>query len=307
MSLKSKIFDCAAGFNRSSTKPIFIIGHGRSGTTWVGDTFEKHERVLHYNEPARYGFKDKERQYDNFLAYTTNNETAGYIKERLDAAMGGYFLADSAVWLSDRQKVKLRLMGDYRLVIKEVATIMCMEWVYRTYSPDVLILYRHPCSVALSEKERDIDAELSRKILLSKDELFRDHLEPYRALIERAKRPYEVYGAVYGARNRVLANFAEKYKIKNVLLYEDLATDPIAKFSEVFGWFGLEYTEDIKTYVQENSSSSKQGFYTTTKISAAHRERWKQKMTAAEASQVAEFVLPFQLPCYDRAEDFLIS
>lgn len=306
MSLKSSLFDLAAKLNSPTHKPLFIIGHGRSGTTWVGDTFAQHQSVLYYNEPTRFGFKEKERKYGNFLSYVADSANADYFKDRLDASMGGFFLTDSAVWFKENAKIKRRLTGKYRVVIKDVATIMSIEWVYRTYSPDVLIIYRHPCSVALSEIERDIDIDLTKRILLGNKQLFNDHLEPYRSLIEKAQKPYEVYAAVYGARNKVLTNFEAKHKIKQVLLYEDLASDPIKVFPEIFSWYGLDFPEQLKTYVSENTSNSKEGFYTTTKKSSDHKERWKRKMSAEEAEQVAEFILPYQLPYYNKPEDFKI-
>jgi hypothetical protein len=300
-------FDRLCGFKPASHKPLFIVGHGRSGTTWVGRTFSQHPGVLYYNEPCHFGHRSAEERYENFFSYVTANGHAGPYKRHLDAAMSGRSLRKSAEWLMDHRKVGRRLLGPYRVVVKEVATIMSVDWIRSEYAPDFLVLFRHPCAVALSELQQGIDVEMSKRKLLGLTRLFADHLGPYETLIRKAVRPYEIFGAVYGARNRILANFVERHRIETVLLYEELSRDPLQVFARLFGSFGLDMPQEVKTYVSSTTSTEIGGLYGTTKDSAAHIARWKQVLTAEEALQVRDFVLPFGLPWYGKADEYLLS
>jgi hypothetical protein len=300
-------FDGIAAWNRPREKPLFIVGHGRSGTTWVGRTFSRHPLVLYYNEPCHFGHESKDGLYSNFMTYVRTNEDAGLFKRHLDTAMSGRLLWKSAEWARQRGKVLRRLSGPYRIVIKEVASLMSLEWVRRQYAPEFLVLYRHPCSIALSEVERGIDGAYSRDKLLGLTALFADHLHPYEAVIRKARRPYELFGAIYGARNRILANFVERHGIDAVFLYENLCTSPSDRFRELFERYGLDLPADVASYIAKHTTTEEPGEYNTTKDSLAHMEKWKRILTQEEAFQVRDFVLPFGLPYYDDPADYLLT
>ena len=58
--------------------------------------------------------------------------------------------------------------------------------------------------------------------ILKQPSLMDDHLNPYLTVLEKAKTPYEIFGAVWGARNRVITNLLPKYPEWKIVYYEDL-------------------------------------------------------------------------------------
>ncbi|MGD8307147.1 MAG: hypothetical protein PVF17_10875, partial [Ignavibacteria bacterium] len=132
---------------RVRNKPIFITGHGRSGTTWIGDTFKQAPGALYYVEPCNPKVV-KTGNYSHWFRYVPADSNDSYFESCLDPAFKGLIAAGST-WLKQPYR---RFLTGKRVIIKEVAALLLLEWVYKRYQPDVLFVFRHPCAVALSEK-----------------------------------------------------------------------------------------------------------------------------------------------------------
>ena len=108
----------------------------------------------------------------------------------------------SSVWFRDKNKLFTRLNPEHRIIIKDVASVMNIEWLSLNYPSDILFVLRHPCSVALSEYERNIDGKRSLEYLLENRNLYTLFNEEEKKLLEKAKEPFEYYGLIWSIRNK---------------------------------------------------------------------------------------------------------
>jgi hypothetical protein len=283
-----------------SNKAIFITGHGRSGTTWIGSTFGQAPGALYYNEPCNQP-KVRGGDYSAWFRYVPPDGNDLFFEECLNAALKG-FISVRAHWLI--QRPYRRLLPSYSIVIKEVASFMSIEWVYKRYKPEVLIVVRHPCAVALSEKVKNTPVERPITEILKQTRLIEDHLEPYVAIMKKAKTPYEIYGAVWGARNKVVANLMPHYPEWKILFYENLCENPPDCFRKLFDHFKLPWTNKVQRFITQTTTEEESGTYSIRRVTEKQVDQWKSTMSKYEIEQVRRFVEPFNLPFYNQKTDW---
>jgi hypothetical protein len=277
-----------------SARPILVVGHGRSGTTWVGEVLGMSQGGLYYHEPfATRQSGDVDIDYWFHYIPPGASDPSG-LEPALDPAFAGLRCAGRR-W---QHPSWTRLLPGYRVVVKEVAALMSVEWIARRYRPKVVIVVRHPCPVILSELEQGTSPEDSIMALLRQRELFRDHLEPWRRSIEAASTPFEKLAAVWAARHRVIANAINRNRDWLVLSYEPLCLDPQKVFRWITYRLGLVWTCDLENYVEYTSSRNVPGHYKSVRISRLQPEKWKARITATEAESVRKMVERFRLPFY---------
>jgi len=281
-------------------KTIFITGHGRSGTTWIGNVFRKSPKVLYNNEPCN-PEKVKGGDYSSWFRYVRHDGNDPFFKNCLDSAFKG-LITYRTPWL--RQKPYRRLLPGYRLVIKEVASFMSIEWIYKRYRPEILAVVRHPCAVALSEKKKRTSVVRSIEEIVKQSDLVKCHLRPYLEVMEKAKRPYEIYGAIWGARNRVMADLIPNYPEWKIIFYEDICKNPLSCFRQLFHHFCLDWSGRVEKFIEQTTTKEKPGTYSISRTTGKQINKWKSEMSRFEIEQVRNFVEPFNLPFYNLESDW---
>jgi len=279
-------------------RPILVCGHARSGTSWILRTLGRAPEALVYPEP----FLSTCGETPATLAgYVPTGASAPGVAEQLDAAFAG-LITTHRHWRAKSPKLARRILGGFRVVIKEVATLMYIEWVAERYDPVVLIPVRHPCPVVLSQLDRGNYAPGWLNAMLGNERLMADHLEPFRAIMEGATSPLEATAAQWAGLNRVMATQLERHPDWLVVPYEPLARDPIGGFRALYDLVGLRWTRGVQRYVTRNTTTPDDDRYTTTRVSADRIDAWRQTMTVDEVARVRAIVEPFDLPWY-RADE----
>lgn len=276
-------------------KPLLIIGHGRSGTSWVGAIISSSKLVQYYYEPCNPELQGI-RDFDLWFRYLRPGEEDDVFTPALDAAFGG--LSSPGSHRNGPQRSRCRI------VVKEVAPVMSLSWLIDRYDPDVLVIVRHPGAVILSELNKGTPVRKSKKALLHQDTLFADHLNPYRQQIERAQSPHEILGVVWGARHRVILNalaYRERWKI---VYYEDLCFYPLREYRKIFTDFRLNWDDRVARGVAEHSSTHEPGIYSVKRVSAQQVNQWRQKIAPPELVRIKEIIDPFDLPFYRDPRDW---
>lgn len=280
-------------------RSIFITGHGRSGNSWIGSTFAQAQGILYYDEPCN-PKAVRGGDYSYWFKYIQPDGKDPYFEGNLDRAFKG-LITYGKRWLKQPYR---RFLPGYRIVITEVASLMLLEWVYKRYQPEILFVLRHPCAIALSEKNKNTPLERPIKEILKQPELMTDHLNPYLTTMEKAKKPFEIYGALWAARNRVIADLIPKYPEWRVVFYEDLCNDPTGHFRGLFDHFNLKWTDKVQKYINQSTTEEKPGKYSTYRITKNQIDKWKREMTRDNIDQVRRFVEPFNLPFYNKESDW---
>lgn len=280
-------------------RPILISGHGRSGTTWVGSVVSAARRVLYYFEPC-HPYHTGQEDFSVWFKYQRPGQRDVYLESIFDPVFQGT-VASSRRW--DRADWH-RLIPGYRVVVKDVATFLALGWLSERYQPHVLVVIRHPCPVILSELRQGTSAAQSHKTLLAQQDLIEDHLGPYCNLLRSASTPYEVLGAIWGARHRVLVNLMIEHPAWHVVLYEDLCARPVETFQQLFADLHLSWTAAMQEYIVASSTTQTPGMYTTKRVSAVQPVRWKYQMDQSQVEAVRRYVESFELPFYASSNDW---
>ncbi|NEO11841.1 MULTISPECIES: sulfotransferase [Moorena] len=273
-------------------RPILILGHGRSGTSWVGKTLSTANRAIYYYEPCNLDITGKGNM-DTWFRYTRPGERDDLLENAFDNVFkdlpfgGGWY---RGFWA--------RALPNYQIIVKDVASLMSIEWVFKRYNPKLLVIVRHPCPTVLSEINKETPAELSRDTLLHQSSLFQDHLEPYRSVIEAAKTPIEIFSAIWAARHRVVADALSRNPEWLLIFYEELCLDPIGKFKELFEQFELPWNRRVENHVLQSSTNNIPGRYSKVRISNQQINKWKQTMNQSEVEVVRNYVKLSDLPFY---------
>jgi hypothetical protein len=275
---------------------LLIIGEGRSGTTWIGQTFSQSPDVLYYVEPCN----PDNNEHGNPTAWTnyvSPGERDWYYEHYLKSAFQG-LISPGQTW--SRQNFRRRLYPGYRFVIKEVATFMSLEWVYHNFDPNVLVVLRHPCGVALSNLERNAHLEEQSRLKLLKQNtaLVSAHLKPYMETIEKAQTPLEVSSVIWAIRNRVFADIYEQHSNWHLLYYEDLCESPKSTFRSLFERFDIPWSEAVDQFITQKTSSEEPGTFSTGRITQKQIDKWRRRLSSDEVGQVYSMVAPFNLPFY---------
>ena len=133
-------------FNGMSKKVIWVVGDGRSGTTWVSNVINYHHRYRFMFEPFHPKFVGpakkfklfhylRPEQHNNFFHNFAQSVFTGQLQHRrVDRYNRSYFFRG--------------------LLIKDIFANLLLKWVDVQF-PTVrkVLILRHPCAVAVS-KER---------------------------------------------------------------------------------------------------------------------------------------------------------
>lgn len=277
---------------QAGRRPILILGHGRSGTTWVGNVLATGRRVLYTFEP---GSPTANQPFSNWFAYARPGQASPTLQQAFDPAFQG--LPGRRNW---QRAFIHRLIPGYQLIIKDVAGLMAAEWLQERYRPAMLLVIRHPCPTILSELAQGTDPLKSKATLLAQSQLFEDHLQPYRPVIEAATTPHEILAALWAARYRVIANALPRHPDWKIVYYERLCEEPVAAFHQLFSHFRLPWSDRNANFIWQSSTTTAPGLYSGKRVSRHQLDKWKEKLTPAEIAAIFRVIQPFQLPFYPR-------
>jgi hypothetical protein len=269
-----------------------LIGHGRSGTSWIASTLAKSPELIYYNEPCN---PDRwpDAEFDAWFFHAEPGTECPYLERAYTGAVRG-LLVPGRAW--QRPDLARRILGSPRVLVKGVASVMAAGWLQQRYDAKMVSVYRHPCAVALSEHERDVDPSGSRAALLDSPTMWTGRYSSFRGRLEEATEPFEIYGAVWGLRNRVLLDAQEASEDWVTLHYEELARHPLSGFETLFAQLDVTWTEGIRRFVSETTSTHRDGDYATSRVSASRIGRWKSELTPAQIDQTLTAAAPFGVP-----------
>ena len=281
-------------------RPILVCGHERSGTNWILRTLGRAPGALCYLEPCLW-YSTPGASESVQASYLRTGQPAPHFERALDGAFAG-LTVPSRIWRARSPKLLRRALPGHRVVVKEVNTLMSIEWVADRYDPLVVIPVRHPCPVVLSQLDRGVYARGWLDVLAADDRLMADHLEPYRPVLTGATTPVAATAALWAARNRVVADQLGDHPDWRVAVYEDLARDPIGGFRALYDGLGLRWTRRVERYVTRTTTTPDTARFGTTRVSADQIDGWRSSMTAAQIAEVREVTEVFDLPWYGASD-----
>ncbi|MBC6938898.1 MAG: hypothetical protein DWB59_02560 [Anaerolineae bacterium] len=180
------------------------------------------------------------------------------------------------------------------VLLKDPFAVFSIPWFVERLDCRVVVTVRHPAAFASSLKK--LNWPFDFKDLLDQPLLMRDHLEPFRADMERT-RPGDVLGQaalLWRMVYRVVHEYAARDSSIVIVRHEDLSRDPVAGFARVFESLGLAYPARIQETIRKSSGSENPVELSSRKVhsvkldSRANLDNWKKRLSADEAARLRE-------------------
>ena len=259
--LANVAYPAANALVRSRTpgsRPFLVIGNGRSGTTWIGDTLSQERSFMYYREPCHPGRRGLTGEEADavWTRYVRPGDRDRYFEDTLGSAFAGLMTRGGGMSWRD---FPARCLNRKRILVKEVAAFLSLDWVYERWRPEVLIVLRHPCAYAASVRALDQDAaEISRFCMLRDNEALRQrhigHLLPH---LMDITDPLEAAAASWAIRTHVNLRLKAERPEWRVIHYEDLARDPVGEFRSLFRECGLHWDEAMENWIRGKTTTPK--------------------------------------------------
>lgn len=254
-------------------RKLFILGDGRSGTTWLMNIFNFDQRYRILFEPFDTVAFPEPPTYQSELPFP-DASASGPVKEQVRATLRGDYLTVQVTYHFPR----LFYSG---LMIKDVSAHLILDSLLGTVPdlPSVCIL-RHPFAVADS-KARAYHWTTQPAAFLSPESPFREVLEPHRHLIESFRDDIERHVLVWclihsiAFRSRCIGSFS-------FVFYEHLVADPMKEVSRLYAELGMGQTLEANRKRIEAACIRKShvtNAENTIQRSREGRSRWQEEWT----------------------------
>ena len=206
---------------------VWLIGEGRSGTTWVANLINVDGRSRELFEPVhpRYNPAFAHLPYHAYRAPDANDP-------ELEAKLRQVMTGRMTHWWIDKTNRRLIYRG---LIVKDIYASLLAAWaVARLPWVRPIVLIRHPFAVAHS-KRATMERQRFRwpdniAVLTGQADLMHDHLAPFQTVLEEAQARDDFIIcqiALWAAIHHVLFRQFSPDAVR-VVFYEDVLTAPAA-------------------------------------------------------------------------------
>lgn len=299
------IANALVGFRNPIDRPLLVIGNGRSGTSWIGDTLSQERSLTYYREPCHPGRKGLSGEAADavWTRYVPPGGSDRYFQETLGGAFDGLMVRGGGVsW----RGLPARVLQRPRILVKEVAAFLSLDWLYQRWKPEVLVVVRHPCAYAASVRALRHDAaEIARFDMLRNNKTLQQnyigHLMPHLTSVEG---PLEASVASWAIRNYINLRLQAERPEWQVIYYEELARNPAEKFRSLFLKYNLHWDKTIAEWIRAKTTTEQVGHFTTSRVSSTRIDAWRQRLSSEEVARIRRVVEPFDLPIYSHADNW---
>ena len=217
-------------------KVIWLVGEGRSGTTWVFNLLNYHKQYRYMFEPFR---PDKVVQMKNYprFHYIRPESKDENFKKFAHSVFTGQFRHDHV----DAYNKSLFYKG---LLIKDIFANLFVKWVDNNF-PDVqkILLLRHPCAVALSKQKLKHWPWMANPTeFLSNRAMYEDFLIPFKGIIKNANTYFERQIVIWSIVHYVPLRQLSRGEI-HLVFYEELCTNPEEELRRLLSYLGDNHND----------------------------------------------------------------
>jgi len=280
------------------TRPIFITGAPRCGSSWVGEILGTCTDVRYVYEPFNHRWIPALRGKLPHFTYLDGLAAAPSVVEQ--TGKNAFFGLQSRKQLARaayRRYWGAATHNASRVIIKDPTASLMSAWIAKQFNAQVLFIMRHPCGFASSLEV--LDWKLGVNSLLRQDALMRDHLEDFREALNRARNDkWLTRGAIWGAIHTVFTRQLECHPDWGLLRYEDLCADPVGQFETLTDEFRLELNLRTRQKIAALSATNSTDSGSTRRNSLLMPDIWRKRMSPGEIDAVMGLVKEFGLEYY---------
>ena len=273
-----------------SKNTIWIIGEGRSGTTWLSDIINWKKNFREMFEPF-HPLKVKEAQAFSLHQYVRikdkSNSDFTYF---MDSVFTGKFMH----YRVDEVNQNIFYNG---LLIKDIFANLIAPWVQERYpNIKIILLIRNPFEVAISKQnKKDWGWMEDPKLFLEQKDLYEDFLQPFEEIIKSVSDDYiERQIMIWAILHYVLFQQIKKNKL-HIVFYENLLHDTKQEISNLMQYI---YGNDHITVPSELLSITK----IPSRVASEKRmngnlntNEWRKKLTDKQFNKGLEILSIFKL------------
>ena len=277
-------------------RPVFITGAPRCGSSWVGEVLGNCRDTRYVYEPFNHDWMPALQGQSAHFTYL-KAPPCTLVGEVAECAFQG-----RQSWKQLRRSVYRGYLGAATrhassVIVKDPTAPLMSSWVSEQFNAQILFIMRHPCGFASSLDTLGWPLGVNR--LLNQKTLMRDHLEPFREVLVRARNDrWETLGAIWAGIHLVYARQKESQPDWYLYKYEDICLDPLEQFTSITQTLGLELRSQTLERIRALSSTDSTDPGSTRRNSKAMPDVWRQRMSAGEIAAVMGVVREFGLDYY---------
>lgn len=265
--------------------PIIISAFPRGGSTWLFEVIQKATNSFSLWEPLHP--KNLEAFFPNtnqwFDKFADKNDDVPELVHFLNAVLNGKFINESLIQKDIRFK-------SYKttefLLIKFCRLTPLLPWFMHHFKDyRVVQLYRNPLAVISSQIEHGawkLKKEY-RGYPLTGYEYCPEYYFQFRAILENIKTPEEFLAAQWAMDTIPFP--IEKPEGVLSITYEDLYTNPVQNFTEVFNFIKITTPDNIEDKLKTPSSITKNNSSLFTEPEK-QLSAWKKRLNSAQENRI---------------------
>ncbi len=214
---------------------VWIIGDGRSGTTWVSDIINYDKRFRELFEPFHPDWVDKMSFLEYHQYIRPSQENLEFYEIANDVFTGNFYHPRI-----DRTSKKLFYDG---LLLKDISTNLFAYHVHQKFKKvKIVLLIRNPFAVAFSKyKKRKWNWMSEPEKFLQQEFLYQDYLKPFESLIAEVAKSEDYIVKqilIWCVINYVPLKQFKKEELC-VIFYENLVMNPNEETTRILNELGL--------------------------------------------------------------------
>ncbi len=270
-------------------KVIWLIGDGRSGTTWVTNLINHRKMYREMFEPFHPYLVEEMK---NFVPHEYIRPGDPSVKNLKIASQvfSGKFLHDRV----DRENDSFFYDG---VLIKDVFANLCSYWAFQNFPHiKIVFLIRNPFAVALSKFKKKTWSWMTNPLdFLEQLDLHEDYLHPFEKLIKDVSNRGDYIQnqiLIWSIINYIpLLQFGSKQI--HVVFYENIFSDPNYEVAQIFNYVREEIVEtiDIPPLVLRSPSRVTTEWRDFSKNE--HLGSWKNELTTEQIDRGFEILSHF--------------
>jgi hypothetical protein len=193
------------------------------------------------------------------------------------------------------------LRPNRRIVVKDVHICLAVEYLWANFKSQIIIMMRHPCAIASSWRQLELEARSRIELLLSQEALLSTFLAPFVDHLSNSEGYYFDIGAYWGASYFVLDGISKRHRDWLWSSHEHLCVDSLNSYLKLL--HDLDLSDD-EVHVQrlerfltrhDRAGNGQSRPYSLTRKTSQEPEKWRELLSSAEIDAVLRGAEPFEM------------
>ncbi|MFO1514329.1 MAG: sulfotransferase [Verrucomicrobiota bacterium] len=277
-------------------RPIFLAGMPRTGTTWIASVLAATPGTAYFHEPFNYLHVEESAPF--VMRYRRGGDTVPELTAYCRRCFSGRQRHRNVI--SRQPKWRRWLPFTFgRILIKDVHSLLALDWMDRQFGPRIVIVLRHPLAFADSWfRMTGGKSEKAIERLLTQPALLEDYLRPFESHLRAMDDFWSRIGAYWGACYYVALQQQLSHPEWIMVRHEDFLEDTTTRFRELCARLDLPWSDRTEQFLLKSNASDSGELYVPQRILSNEKEKWRKSLTAEQRAAVARGAAPFEIAAY---------